>query len=134
MGNGEEERENQKNENPSRTGAKVVLIACQYCVQIVCGRLKNCKNCEKCKICERMRQAPGGARWRRRRSAFESIQINSTAPLEIFRWFNTFKCGSNRVPSDAVKSVMTGSYPSGMHPRGLWHLFSSGPGFKPQSA
>ena len=56
----------------------------------------------------RMRQAPGGARRRRRRSAFESIQINSNAPFLFFRWFKPFKCGSNRVPSDAVKSVMMG--------------------------
>ena len=56
-----------------------------------------------------MRQAPGGARRRRRRSAFESVQINSTAPFEFFWWFNPFKCGSNRVQSDAVKLVMMGT-------------------------
>ena len=62
MGNGEEERGNQKNENLRRTGAKAVLIACQYRVQVVCARLKNCKTCKECEICDRMRQAPGAAR------------------------------------------------------------------------
>ena len=42
--------ETKKIENLSRTGAKVVLVASKYCVQIVSGRLKNSKTCKKCEI------------------------------------------------------------------------------------
>ena len=76
------------------------------------NRLRSPKKLQNLQKVRKLRQKASGP-WRRtrrrRRSAFESIQIDSAAPFEIFRWFNPFKCGSNRVPSDVVRSVMMGS-------------------------
>ena len=70
---------------------------------------KKLQNLQKVRILRQNASGPWRRTRRRRRSAFESLQINSTAPSEFFRWFNTFKCGSNRVPSHAIKCVMMGS-------------------------
>ena len=53
--------------------------------------------------------------------------MDSTAPFEFFRWFKPFKYGSNRVPSDAVKSMMMGNisrwhYKRASDPVGIFSL------------
>ena len=89
-----------------------VTFSYSDCMSVLrANRLRSPKKLQNLQKVRNLRQnatCPWRRTRRRRRSAFESIQINSTAPFEFFRWFNPFRCGSNRVPSDAVKSVMMG--------------------------
>ena len=70
---------------------------------------KKLQNLQKVQDLRQNATGPWRRTRRRRRSAFESIQKNSTALFDFLWWFKPFKCGSNRVPSDAVTSVMMGS-------------------------